>query len=631
MVSVRSVRLWGSLTVLALAAAAIILAHVGQEPLTGASRVEELLVRVHRLTHNAQSTRDPAPMLQAELLLTAALREEEPGSDRLWAALGQVQLSRAELKHKAMEDGRWHGPASIRRTFQKALDINPKNVRALLGLSKYHELRDDYWAALAADEKLLAFEPLNQPAMEHRGRCLMKLGQYARAEQALKQLLLRVRLLKNKQAEIFAMELLGQAYLRQRKYRLAEQVLLEAVEAAEATKVAACPYAALGELYTLTGRQEEVVRLDMRAADMEPKVPEMQYSAAKTCHEHDHHTEALWYIQRALKLDPDQAAYKKLRDQIQGKVKVREPATELADALAHLHGHGYRRARIHVDWALAAGAGPTAQVVKGFLLLLEKKYRDARALFTAASKADPTDAGPRVGLGHLAIVRKDYAAARRLLEPEAPKARGEEVGHGPLTAEAKKRYPWLVSRMASLGMGWLLSNQNEHEAALAHFDRVLAGDPDDTFALLGKGNSLNALGRLDRAQRLLERVLELDPKNRYATAELALVTLNRGKVADAERLFKAALRQPGGAHYTCPHEGLGMVYLRAGKLDRAKASFRKAIEINPDIEYKKFNGLARILIREGKYASARRLLRKSIQNYPYDNEARKLLAAIKDR
>ena len=57
----------------------------------------------------------------------------------------------------------------------------------------------------------------------------------------------------------------------------------------------------------------------------------------------------------------------------------------------------------------------------------------------------------------------------------------------------------------------------------------------------------------------------------------------------------------------------------------------RAIEINPGIEYKKFNGLAKIYIKEGKYKEAEKLLRQSIANYPYDSEARELLSDIRDK
>ena len=50
-------------------------------------------------------------------------------------------------------------------------------------------------------------------------------------------------------------------------------------------------------------------------------------------------------------------------------------------------------------------------------------------------------------------------------------------------------------------------------------------------------------------------------------------------------------------------------------------------EPNP-VEYKKYNELAKIYIKKGKYAEAEKLLTISIQNYPYDNEAQEILESI---
>ncbi|MFH0917879.1 MAG: tetratricopeptide repeat protein, partial [Candidatus Omnitrophota bacterium] len=80
--------------------------------------------------------------------------------------------------------------------------------------------------------------------------------------------------------------------------------------------------------------------------------------------------------------------------------------------------------------------------------------------------------------------------------------------------------------------------------------------------------------------------------------------------------------------YSCPYEGLGMLYLTQGKTKEAEANFKKAIQINPEIEYKKYNGLAKIYLKQGKTKEARELLEKSIQNYPYDNEASQILKEI---
>ena len=461
-------------------------------------RVDDLLVQVNRLVHGAHARRDRARLVRAERLLTTALKGQPRQEDQLWAALGHVHIARATFDYNATAADLRQAPASAREMFHRALRINPRNARALHGMAKYHEFRQDFLAALAVDEQLLDFAPHDLEALKHKGRCLLMLKQYARAEQALLQALEQARAVNNKAAEIFAQELLGKAYLKQRKYRLAERILLQAVKGAEASKVAACPYAALGELYSATGREEAAVRTSMRAADMEASVPQMQYLAALTCYEEGYYPEALKYIQRALKLERDQASFKKLRDRIRAALKPGTPAQEIAAALARLHGQEYRRARIHVERALAAGPDSKAQVVKGYLLLLEKKYPGAEKLFRAAGQAAPADHGARVGLGHLGIVRKDYAAARRLLEPAVREGQ-RRFGGARVAKGALKQYPWLTFRMASQGMGWLLSNQNQHQAALIHFDCILASDPDDIFALLGKGNSLNALKRLDGA------------------------------------------------------------------------------------------------------------------------------------
>ena len=49
---------------------------------------------------------------------------------------------------------------------------------------------------------------------------------------------------------------------------------------------------------------------------------------------------------------------------------------------------------------------------------------------------------------------------------------------------------------------------------------------------------------------------------------------------------------------------------------------------NYAIEYKKFNLLAKIYIEEGRRKDAKILLLKSIENYPYDPEAKLLLEQI---
>ncbi|MCC6157263.1 MAG: tetratricopeptide repeat protein [Deltaproteobacteria bacterium] len=106
-----------------------------------------------------------------------------------------------------------------------------------------------------------------------------------------------------------------------------------------------------------------------------------------------------------------------------------------------------------------------------------------------------------------------------------------------------------------------------------------------------------------------------------------MIHYTRGDNSKAEKYFNEALAS-GGETYSCPYEGLGLVYLRAGKIDQAEDLLEKAIEMSPDHEHKKFNALAKIRIREGKLTEAAELLRHSIKIFPYGDEAPRLLKSI---
>ena len=73
---------------------------------------------------------------------------------------------------------------------------------------------------------------------------------------------------------------------------------------------------------------------------------------------------------------------------------------------------------------------------------------------------------------------------------------------------------------------------------------------------------------------------------------------------------------------------MGLVYLQQGRVAEAREHLEHAVAINPNIEYRKYNGLARIALAEGDVEEARRLLLRSIENYPADPEAAELLKQI---
>jgi tetratricopeptide (TPR) repeat protein len=309
-----------------------------------------------------------------------------------------------------------------------------------------------------------------------------------------------------------------------------------------------------------------------------------------------------------------------------GPGKVLAPGPGAAAFLASLDAFeagDYSAALQQVDAALVLEQHAQYHTVRAAMLLFSRRFDEARALLEGLRQDPLVAVGAQVGLGHLAINARSYEEAHGLLSgglATAPAAL-------PLDAGVTQRYADFVYELACLGMGWSAANRNEHVRAISWFDRILARQSDDLLGMIGKGNSLIGLGLLADATAMLESVLEAHPDNPYALAELAMIRLKNGEDGAAEEGFRKALAQDD-RNYTCPYEGLGLLYLRQGRTEKAREHLQRAIQINPDIEYKKYNGLARIHMSEGNYEAATRLLRKSQDNFPHDGEALRLLGEI---
>ena len=259
----------------------------------------------------------------------------------------------------------------------------------------------------------------------------------------------------------------------------------------------------------------------------------------------------------------------------------------------------------------AVEEGDTAahQTARALLHLFDRRTDEAKALLPSL---DPADAD--VLRGHLLVARKDSAGATEALTGALDRLDGH-----PRTA--------LLRHLAWLGLGWAANNAGRYADADGWFDKLLAEVPRHRLGLLGKANARSWLGDGEGSEALLREVLADDPGNPYALAEIAGIQLDRGELDAAEATYKAAMEQTGDA-YTCPWEGLGLVYLQRGQLDAAEQHLEQAIAINPDIEFRKYNALAKVLLSRGEDDRARELLRKSIANYPHDPEAARMLAEL---
>lgn len=403
---------------------------------------------------------------------------------------------------------------------------------------------------------------------------------------------------------------LGKIYIQEGRIDLADEYLT--TDSHGNPLYSGCPYQAIGELYSKFGHRKKAVEYYKKGAEVHEDIPWSYYLAAMGYFNVDDFEEAEKHIDIALSLKEE---------------KEYEPEKY--------------------------------NVLKGFLLLFKKNYKGAEQLFKDTLADDKQSKGAHIGLGHLGIIRKDYRSAEKNFAEAGisevtfkdiyEKGRmggiarwidNKLIGRAPgwmrvhynhYTYKRVARVAALVDfKMYNLGMGWLRANQNKHQEALVYFDRTLGYIEGDMLSLLGKGNSLIFLGRLSEAEEVYRKVLDNEPDNQFAIAQLGIVALHRGRYEQAEESFTRALKI-NDTTYSCPYEGLGLAYLKQGRLDEAKDNLTKAIEINPNVEYKKYNALADIYIEEGKIEKAEKLLQKSIENYPFDDEAKKKLEEIRSK
>jgi tetratricopeptide (TPR) repeat protein len=194
-------------------------------------------------------------------------------------------------------------------------------------------------------------------------------------------------------------------------------------------------------------------------------------------------------------------------------------------------------------------------------------------------------------------------------------------------------------------LGWTLFQEGRTQEAVAEYERAVAADPrhaksHNNLALalveLGRldeaashfrtslelqpkaeiwsdyGFTMARLGKRDEALAAYARALALDPACPSAHLNLAVVAIQTGNYADAEKHYRQALP---GRPTAETHNGLGYVLLRQGRTDEAFAEFRSAIEIDPSYT-PAYNNLADGLARQDRNAEAEDLYRKSLAVKP---------------
>lgn len=136
----------------------------------------------------------------------------------------------------------------------------------------------------------------------------------------------------------------------------------------------------------------------------------------------------------------------------------------------------------------------------------------------------------------------------------------------------------LSSHDHNLG-GYLLSLDGHLDEALAEYDKALAMDPLNPWALNNAGYTYNLLGRYKEAIPLFERALVLEPDAAYPMNNRGLA---RWKLGDREGgladIVQGLEKDPNNSY---GHRNLGIHHLDEGRTEKALELFLKARSLDP--------------------------------------------------
>ena len=218
-----------------------------------------------------------------------------------------------------------------------------------------------------------------------------------------------------------------------------------------------------------------------------------------------------------------------------------------------------------------------ALILRGDAALGQNEPTVARAQYEEALAADPKSERAGLGLLRMALKEGDQAAAIKA------------------TDAFLKDFP--NNTDALLIRAEYHRAQDQNEAALALFDRVLAAEPQSLVARLGRATTLIGLKNLDQARKELTMVDEVQK-------DIPMTSYLRGVIEFQEKNWKKAAEQLDRVMAAVPGHLqsqllLGIIRYSEGELETADEYLSNVIKVTPEnLQARKVLAAARIKMRE---------------------------------
>lgn len=362
----------------------------------------------------------------------------------------------------------------------------------------------------------------------------------------------------------------------------------------------------LNRMLARHGNKKEVQALVDRVAAPYAGLPEARFAMAQAALAAENDSRAASEIDAALQLRPEWEAAALLRAQIAS----RRSNGAAIDSLQNFLGR--------------APAASDARLALARLLIVEKRYADARTHFDHLLGEQPDNPEVVYPAAMLALQQGDAGAGKRLLDRllDLEFANKSAVRYflGQLDEEAK-RPDEAIEHYRQVGIGehylnararaaQLLRESGRIDEARQLFQETKASTPAErTQLILAESQLLRENGRQAEALALLDKTLQSDGDNIDLLYEAALLAERQGKPEVLESRIKRLLKiKPDHAHAL---NALGYSLAERNiRLREAETLIAKALALAPEDPFI-MDSLGWVQFRQGRHAEALKTLEKA--------------------
>ena len=323
------------------------------------------------------------------------------------------------------------------------------------------------------------------------------------------------------------------------------------------------------------GRPQEAEAIYRQVLQHDPQQPDALHLLGLLAYENGRHRQAIDYLNRAIRVKPDEAAFHcdlgivhRALGELDQAVSAHQRALELDPDFTNAHynlgnvrGQQGRPEAAAAAFRRALAINPAhSQAANNLGKLLHEQgdIEEATELFRQAVEAAPNSAEAHYNLGRMLL------AEGKLDEAVAALRRSAAGGAAYFEVQ--------------IDLARALHRQKEFTPAAEALERAARLAPDSAEAHNSLGSVFFESGDVEKSMAHYQRSLKLEPDCAEAHHGLGIALRSREKLREAADHFRSAVEaKPRMGAYN----NLGLTYHEMGKLDEAIAAYRQAEEMGP--------------------------------------------------